>query len=68
MSALAEKRTFRDFRTTSALPPKADIAKHGWDACFVPKAVSYTLQRSTFPASSFDLRGETSLLCLASHF
>jgi hypothetical protein len=22
----------------SAIPPKADIAKHGWDVCFVPIA------------------------------
>jgi hypothetical protein len=38
MSALGHERTFRDFRMTSALPPKADIAEHDEDVRFVPKA------------------------------
>jgi hypothetical protein len=33
MSALDQKRTFRDVRAMSALPPKADVAHR-----FVPKA------------------------------
>ena len=30
MSALGHKRTFRQIQTTSALPPKADIAARDW--------------------------------------
>ena len=36
--ALGQKRTSRDFRITSALPPKADIAEHKKNVRFVPKA------------------------------
>jgi hypothetical protein len=38
MSALGQKRTSRPGISMSAIPPKADIAKHGWDVCFVPIA------------------------------
>src|SRR5215469_3868715 len=38
MSALGQKQTLRGLDPMSALPPKADIAKHYWDVCFVPKA------------------------------
>jgi hypothetical protein len=36
MSALGQKQTFGPFIAMSALPPKADIAKHDWDVRFVP--------------------------------
>jgi hypothetical protein len=29
-------QAYRDFHVMSALPPKADIARRGWDVCFVP--------------------------------
>jgi hypothetical protein len=38
MSALGQKRTSEHVRATSALPPKADIAKHNGHVRFVPKA------------------------------
>ena len=38
MSALGQKRTFRDAEAMSALPPKADIDEQGCDVRFVPKA------------------------------
>jgi hypothetical protein len=38
MSASGQKRTFRDFGTTSALPPKADIGTQLRDVRFVPIA------------------------------
>jgi len=38
MSALGQKRTFRNVRAMSALPPKADMDQHRCDVCFVPKA------------------------------
>jgi hypothetical protein len=38
MSALGQKQTFGPFTATSALPPKADIAKRDSDVRFVPKA------------------------------
>jgi len=38
MSALGHKRTFRNVRSMSALPPKADIVQHHRDVRFVPKA------------------------------
>jgi len=38
MSALGHKRTFRNVRAMSALPPKADIGQDGCNVCFVPKA------------------------------
>ncbi len=31
MSALGQKRTFRDVRTMSALPRKADIGRREWN-------------------------------------
>jgi hypothetical protein len=34
MSALGQKQTFRGPICMSALPPKADIAKHCWDVRF----------------------------------
>jgi hypothetical protein len=36
MSALGQKRTFWPFIAMSALPPKADIARHGGNVRFVP--------------------------------
>jgi hypothetical protein len=42
MSALGQKQTSRSEIAMSALPPKADIAKHCWDVRFVPKADSRT--------------------------
>jgi hypothetical protein len=38
MSALGHKRTLKENRMMSALPPKADIDQHGQDVRFVPKA------------------------------
>ena len=38
MFALGHKRTFWNVRSMSALPPKADIAKHYWNVRFVPQA------------------------------
>jgi len=38
MSALGHKRTFRSFRSMSALPPKADIRRHKTNVRFVPIA------------------------------
>ena len=38
MSALGHKRTLREVRPMSALPPKADIDHYGRDVRFVPKA------------------------------
>jgi hypothetical protein len=38
MSALGEKRTFREVETMSALPPKADIRTQPRNVRFVPKA------------------------------
>jgi hypothetical protein len=34
--ALGQKRTSEHVRAMSALPPKADMAKHRWDVRFVP--------------------------------
>jgi hypothetical protein len=42
MSALGQKRTLRNVRSMSALPPKADIVQHGGNVRFVPKADSCT--------------------------
>src|SRR5262249_6701606 len=38
MSALGQKRTFRNVQRMSALPPKADMGQHSRDVRFVPKA------------------------------
>jgi hypothetical protein len=38
MSALGQKQTLRRPRSTSALPPKADIVQHGGNVRFVPIA------------------------------
>jgi len=38
MSALGHKRTSQDVLVMSALPPNADIAQHGNNVRFVPKA------------------------------
>jgi hypothetical protein len=38
MSASGQKQTLSDFSAMSALPPKADIAKHCWDVRLVRKA------------------------------
>jgi hypothetical protein len=38
MSALGHKRTLQDVLVMSALPPNADIAQHGRNVRFVPKA------------------------------
>ena len=38
MSALGQKQRWRHVQTMSALPPKADIAEHDQDVCFVPIA------------------------------
>jgi hypothetical protein len=42
MSALGQKRTRRDEFAMSALPPKADIVRHGVNVRFVPQADSRT--------------------------
>jgi hypothetical protein len=36
--AWGQKRTCRSENATSALPPKADIAQHGGNVCFMPEA------------------------------
>jgi hypothetical protein len=38
MSALGQTRTFSDVRSMSALPPKADIARHHWHVRLVPNS------------------------------
>jgi hypothetical protein len=38
MSAVGQKRTWRQIRVISALPPKADIGQPHWDVRLVPKA------------------------------
>ena len=38
MSALGQKQTLEHLRAMSALPPKADMDRHGHDVRFVPKA------------------------------
>ena len=38
MSALGQKLTSPAYLAMSALPPKADIERHVWRVCFVPKA------------------------------
>ena len=38
MSALGQKQTLMRVQRTSALPPKADIVRHGGNVRFVPKA------------------------------
>jgi hypothetical protein len=38
MSALGQKQTSRHLQPMSALPPKADMERHGHDVRFVPKA------------------------------
>src|SRR6516164_10264640 len=38
MSALGQKQTLERLRLMSALPPKADMDRHGSDVRFVPKA------------------------------
>jgi hypothetical protein len=38
MSALGQKQAFCSAAVMSALPPKADIAQHGGNVRFVPKA------------------------------
>ena len=38
MSALGQKQTLGKVRLMSALPPKADMERHGHDVRFVPKA------------------------------
>jgi hypothetical protein len=40
MSALGQKPTFRPFIAMSALPPKADIVRHGGNVRCAPKADS----------------------------
>jgi len=42
MSALGQKRTWRDQIAMSALPPKADIRPRDQDVCFGPKPDSCT--------------------------
>jgi hypothetical protein len=37
MSALGQKRTWRDQIAMSALPPTADIRQRDWDVRFVPE-------------------------------
>jgi hypothetical protein len=63
MSALGHKQTLRRIRTMSALPPKADIAEHGGNVRFVPKADSCTAANGiywlTSPASATSI-GEIS--------
>jgi hypothetical protein len=49
MSASGQKQTSRPAWTLSALPPKADIERHDWHVCLVPKADSCT--------ATSDLRG-----------
>jgi hypothetical protein len=55
MSALGHKRTLPHVRLMSALPPKADIAKHSWAVRFAPKAyfrkvVNWSSLTSELPA------------------
>jgi hypothetical protein len=38
MSALGHKRTFREVRSTSAIPPKADTRQSDWHICLLPLA------------------------------
>jgi hypothetical protein len=45
MSALGQKRTWLTQFAMSALPPKADVAEHGWDVRLVPRA---DISRSCF--------------------
>jgi hypothetical protein len=45
MSALGQKRTLRWSTVMSALPPKADIAQHGGNVRFVPKAAASRKRR-----------------------
>ena len=40
MSALGQKRTFRDVRLMSALPPKADMGQQGRGLALTPAADS----------------------------
>jgi hypothetical protein len=45
MSALGQKRTLRNVRPMSAIPPKADIRERDWDVRFVPEADSCSAAR-----------------------
>jgi hypothetical protein len=45
MSALGQKRTFRNVQSMSALPPKADIRPRDQDVCFGPQADLAAYQR-----------------------
>jgi hypothetical protein len=51
MSALGQKRTFREVWPMSALPPKADIAERAWHVRFVP--ISEMKRRPTEAAPAF---------------
>src|SRR5215471_18081765 len=44
---LGQKQTSRPAWTLSALPPKADIERHGWHVRFVPKADSCTTAKAS---------------------
>ena len=64
MSALGQKRTWRQVRTMSALPPKADIRCRFFDVRFVPEADIATsfeqcvgaLQKLFWNCKAYDLR------------
>ena len=69
MSALGQKRTFRNVQRMSALPPKADTDQHGCDVRFVPEAVSrtaaifycYSISWSARPSSGSAIAGPSAL-------
>src|SRR5262245_21738085 len=61
MSALGQKRTSHDLRVMSALPSKADIAKHCWDVCFVPKADVSPVGHDSMPVPACPISNAASL-------
>jgi hypothetical protein len=67
MSALGQKRTLRWSTVMSALPPKADIAQHGGNVRFVPKADmgSYAVSRKRRIRSCPEAASERFLFSLA---
>src|SRR5262249_19090279 len=54
--ALGQKRTLSQIQMTSALPPKADVDRHGHDVRYVPKADPASQQKILRVAR---LRGRT---------
>src|SRR5215471_18748861 len=66
MSALGQKRTFREVETMSALPPKADIGTQPRDVRFVPlAAIGDFVEQPRRRLNVLSRRSEEDVLCNA---